>query len=455
MGPASGDRVIAEVDGLDRDGAGTASASSTLMHVPGALPGERAAVTIEHVSPHVDARTGIRAAWARLDVLERSSPERVEPVCPAHGSCGGCVLQHLDYAAQVRWKTSRVATELAAHPRLAQTPVQPCVPSPFPVGYRNQAKYVVGGAAGRLVTGAYRPRTHQLVDLAGCRLVESPIDEVVTALRELASERGIRPFDERLRTGELRHVAVRVSARGQALVTLVTGSIRGGIDQDFGAELRRRRAEVVGVVLNHNPSMGNAVFGTDERTLDGKAQLEDEVAGVRVRLSSRSFFQLNRHVAALAYQAMSDAIVSTATPGRLVDAYGGAGPIGLMLAPSFADVVGIENNPAAAADAVRAAASARLDQVRVVVGDVAVRMGELDQADAVVLNPPRAGCAPAVLASVQRIGAQIVAYLSCDPGTLARDLDRLVEGGFTLRSVQPFDMLPHTTHVETLAILQR
>jgi 23S rRNA (uracil1939-C5)-methyltransferase len=443
-----------EVEGgaLDERGAGVADVPGHRVHVTGLLPGERARAVVEHVSVHrVEGR---RAVWARLKVLLSPSPERVAPVCPAHGPCGGCPLQHLAYPAQVRWKGQRVAEALARHPTLAGVPVAPCVPSARVLGYRNQAKYVYGRdqASGRLVLGAYLPRSHDLVDLAGCQVVEPVLDQVARALRDLLDDRAVAPFDEVRRTGLVRYAVLRANSAGQVLAALV--AVRDWPEADaLAAELRARVPAVSGVVLNVNAAHGNVLFGPQERTLSGQPSLEDEIGPARVELASRSFFQLNRDTAGRAYADLQAAVAALGPVARAVDAYAGAGGIAFSLGALAGEVVAIEENAAATA-AAAAFAGKRGLPVRFETADAAEALERIPEADVVVLNPPRGGCATEVLAAVGRLRPRLVAYLSCHPGTLARDLEVLHGLGLRAVEVRPYDMLPHTPHVEALAVLR-
>ncbi|HEY0706789.1 MAG TPA: hypothetical protein VGG33_08335, partial [Polyangia bacterium] len=209
---------------LDSSGAGVAHHEGLTVHVAQALPHEQVTARLLHTSQHRRA-DGTRDAWAELVTISVPSPDRVETVCPAYGRCGGCVLQHFSPSAQGEWKRARVETALAKVLRLAPgaPSVAPCVPSPHAVAYRNQAKYVVGrNAEGRIVLGAYAPRSHDLVDLAGCRLGEEPQDVIAAFLRDWIETHAVRPYDERTRTGLLRYVVIRTNGKGRALVTLIT-----------------------------------------------------------------------------------------------------------------------------------------------------------------------------------------------------------------------------------------
>ena len=455
-----GDRVALTCDDLDDDGAGVGESDAHRVHLAGALPGERVGGVVEHVS----RQSG--AAWARLETIDVPSPARRPPACPAFGACGGCLLQHLAYDAQLAWKHDRVARALAAHPALAELKVDASVASPRLLGYRNRSKLVVarreeGRPDDGLVLGAFAPRSHDVVDLAGCRIAEPPLDETAAALRSLLDEAGVRAYHERTLTGDLRHVVLRSNREGRVLaVWIVARPLPDGLA--LARRFRAARPEVIGVVEHQNRSRGNAIFsdeeGDNERLLDGAAQLEDrlDVAGhaVRLVLAPGAFFQANREVAALAYAAIADAL-AVAPAERVVDAYCGVGGIALTLARGGAEVIGIESHAGAVAGATASAALNDIKNARFVAGDAAQALGQIDSADVVVLNPPRKGCAPELLAGVARLAPRTIAYLSCDPGTLARDLALLATHGYRTRAVTPFDMLPHTPHIEALAVVDR
>jgi 23S rRNA (uracil1939-C5)-methyltransferase len=443
---------------LDETGAGVAQAASGTeqlrIHIAGALPRERVRIRLDHLSTHL--RNSEREAWASLLDVLAPSPHRVPASCPAYGSCGGCTLIALAYPAQLDRKRERVQAQLAGHLALAALIVDPCVPSPRILGYRNQAKYVFGRAheSHRLVLGAFAPHSHDVVDLAGCQVVEPVLEEARQVLLAVLIEHAVEPFDEILRTGVLRYAVLRATAWGQVMATLVTARSHWAAAEAVALALCQRCPAVTSVILNVNESAGNALFGEHERVLVGQPSVEDTLGDVRVRLSSRSFFQTNRQVASRIYRD----IVAAAPDGiaRAVDVYAGACGIALSLVSKAREVVAIEENPATTQVAAASLAEQGADaaRVRVVTGDAARCLADISDAGFVVLNPPRKGCSPEVLAAIMRLRPQWLAYLSCDPRTLARDLEVLVAGGAQVVQVTPYDMMPHTPHVETLALVR-
>ena len=438
------DALTLDIVDLDDEGRGVGHDSDVRVHVAGALPGDRARVSLEHRSPHQPA------AWARLVTLEAESPSRVTPVCPATGRCGGCLLGAFDYGAQLAWKERRLAGALDG----LHTPAQ-LVPSQSASAYRNSARLVYGRPRrdAAVCLGGYAPRSHHLVDLAGCRVIEAPLEEVRGAVLGALRVRDVAPYDERTRQGLLAYVALRGNARGEVLVTLVGPELTA---LEPLADLAATHPAIAGVAANRRGS-GNAIFGRRTVTLAGRGELADEVGGVRVILSPTAFFQVNRAVATRIYADLADALLRHA-PRSVVDAYAGVGGIALTLAArGVTEVSGIEVNTDAVRDAGRAAEEARLS-VRFVAADAALGLraeAATRAVDAVVVNPPRRGLDPAMRAAIGEIRPRLVAYVSCDPDTLARDLRELVAQGLTIESVRGYDMHPQTPHVEALAILTR
>ena len=427
---------------LDDEGRGVGPLGDVMVHVPGALPGELVDVTIEHRSPHRPQ------AFARLRSVLHPSPSRVAPVCPATGRCGGCPLGMLDYEVQLTTKHDRAAGLLATVP--GAPPLAGIVRSPRAVGYRGQAKLVYGypRADAAPCLGAYAPRSHQIVDLAGCRVVEPVLDEVRRAVLSELTKRGVEPHDERTGTGTLAYVVLRANAAGEVLATFV------GPDLDALAPLASllgAHPALVGVAANLRPQ-GNAIFGRTTRTLAGKSEIVERVGGIELRLSPTAFFQVNRDIATALYAEVAERMRDAA--GLVVDAYAGVGGIALTLSRAGAEVLGIEVN----ADAVREATSAAHTlglPARFVVADAAAGLREVASVDALVVNPPRRGLDRAMLDVIADKQPRQVAYVSCDPATLTRDLRILVEQGLRITHVRAFDMHPQTAHIETLAILER
>ncbi|MBI5477288.1 MAG: 23S rRNA (uracil(1939)-C(5))-methyltransferase RlmD [Deltaproteobacteria bacterium] len=434
------------IEAVDDEGAGVGPGGGRSVHVAGALPGEVVRAATLHRSPHRPE------SWARLVEVLEPSPARREPPCPAHGRCGGCPLQHAAYDEQLRLKRARVERALARHPSLHGVVVAACVPAPAETRYRDQAKYVVARLKGRTVPASYAPRSHRPVDMTGCLVPEAPVQAAAEAAVAAAAALGVPVYDERRRTGLLRYVVSRANSSGQTLVVLVAAADFPEAEA-LARGLRARCPFVVGVILDVNTASGGVILGGAGRVLDGVDEVEEDLGGVRLVLGARAFFQVNRAQAARLYVLCAE-LAALRPTDVLLDLYSGVGGIALTLAPRAARVIGIEASAAAVASA-RRAASAASSSCEFRCGDVAPLLAEVAHADVVVLDPPRKGCAPAVLVRLAALAPRRIVYVSCDPRSLARDLDRLAALGYRTSEVQPLDLFPGTAHVECVAALSR
>jgi 23S rRNA (uracil1939-C5)-methyltransferase len=352
--------------------------------------------------------------------------------------------------------------------------VESIAASPAQLGYRNRVKLVPTRRLEEplgsdfeppgVALGLYQAESHVVVDIPGCPVQMPGVNRAIEALREGITAHGIRLYNEITHTGDLRFVTVRESsAAGELLVGLVT--LREQCDglEPLADDLLEHGPGVVGVLQNVNPRRGNVIFGGSTRLLAGRSSIEEQVCGVRVRLGLTSFFQINTEVAELAYQAILDGLEVTHRD-TLLDLYCGVGTIGLIAARHLDQVVGIEEVGEAvelgrAAVEVNDLANVTFDRALVeerlpACVEPLRAAGGPDMGLLVVVNPPRQGVKAEVIEKLIGAAPRRIAYLSCRPFSLVRDLKRLVAGGYQLESVELFDMFPQTEQVETLAILQ-
>jgi 23S rRNA (uracil1939-C5)-methyltransferase len=452
MSSAQATRCELQATALDETGAGIGASGAIAVHVGDLLPGERAEVVVEHFSPHRPE------AWGRIiKRIGPPSPDRVAPVCPGFGRCGGCVWQHLAYPAQLAAKRARVAAALAEVPAIASGAVEiPAVrPSPELIGYRNKGKYVVGHSGDHLVLGGYAPRSHEIVDTLGCRVVAPVIDEVAIWARGAAELAELAPYDERARTGELRYVILREADR-DVMVILVAAPRTRRAKLDAVAAALARHPAVRGVVVVENDRRDGAIVpsGTSATVLRGQGHLVEQLAGVPVEVGAGEFLQVNRAQAAALYARVAE--LAEARPGiQAVDLFAGLGGIGLTLARAGAAVIAVEIDRDAIAQLRRAAQRAGLP-LTAIAGDVGDIRGQLGaRPDVVVVNPPRKGLSGGARAFLAELAAPIAIYVSCGPEALGRDLVALAGHGYTPDAIEPFDLMPGTAQVETLVRLRR
>jgi 23S rRNA (uracil1939-C5)-methyltransferase len=443
----AGERIELHAADLDLEGLGVGAAGAIEVHAADLLPGERAEVEIEHVSRHAPR------AWGRTArLIGPAAAERVAPACPAFGSCGGCAWQHLAYPAQLEHKRRRVERALeAVSPRPTVAAV---AASPIQLGYRNKATYVVAESGAAPALGAYAPRSHQWVATAGCRVVRLEIDRVAAAVGRALGASELAVYDERSRTGHLRYAVVRGSRDGQVLVGLVTTSAAPRAALDRAAAVLMEEPGVAGVVRVPNDATSGAILAPGAEILAGAESITESIAGVTIDVAIDTFLQIHLDQAEALYRRLAE--LTSSGPGtRAIDLYCGVGAIAFTLAARGASVLGIERNPTAAQAAIDAAERAGLaDRARFEAAEAAdlPRLLGGEPVDLIVVNPPRQGLDPSVRSALAARPPPILAYVSCGPESLGRDLADLTRAGLRVETVEPFDLMPGTGHVETLVI---
>lgn len=451
---AAGQLLRLPISSLGSQGEGVGAYQGFKVFVPLALRGEEVLCRIQLVKKNY--------ALGRLEEVVTASPERVEPPCPVYGRCGGCTLQHLSYPGQLAEKRLQVEAALARIGHL-QAEVEPTLGCDQPWHYRNKMQFPAAWQGeGRLALGCYRQGSHQVVDTAACLIAQQGNNQVLEAVRQWMTAYRISTYDEATGRGLVRHVMARCGAgrpgEEPVLAVLVTAAARLPRAQELVAALQAGVPGLVGVVQNINPRPGNVILGRDYRLLSGQAWLTERLGLLRFQVSPASFFQVNREQAERLYATVK--AYAALEPGEVaLDLYCGTGTIALYLAQGGAQVYGIEVVAAAVEDARANAQANGCTTVRFSCGDAAQELPRLLEAglrpQVAVLDPPRAGCAASVLAAVAGARPRRIVYVSCNSATLARDGAYLAEQGYRLERVQPLDMFPQTSNVETVALLTR
>lgn len=378
--------------------------------------------------------------------------------CPHFPDCVACPFIGRAYGEQLAAKRERLRVALAGYDALGGLEVPEVRGAPHSFGYRNQAKLVARRARRGLLLGVYRPGTHQVVDVRRCATHHPLLTQTLEALAGLIERYEVPAYDERSREGFLRYVVVRVSAwKRLAQVILVVRKRGWASERDFLRAVRELR-RVGSVVLNLNPDPGNVVLGREMVAVTRETALVDRVGGLELKIRAGSFVQANLPAARRAYEL----VLQWADPRRdenAVDLYCGVGAISLSVATRARAVWGIEESPAAVLDARDNVRINGFHNVRFLAGDAGTLLGDLagrlGHIDLVTLNPPRKGADGGVRAAIVGCAPARIVYMSCEPESLARDLDWFAAHGYRTERLQPFDFLPQTDHVETVALLAR
>ncbi|MCC7494375.1 MAG: 23S rRNA (uracil(1939)-C(5))-methyltransferase RlmD [Fimbriimonadaceae bacterium] len=436
-----------QIDSLAFGGEGVGRVDGLTVFVIDACPGDRLRIEL----------TERRERFARgrvLDVVE-PSPQRVAAVCELAGQCGGCDWQHVDYPAQVAAKTRAVADTLARLGKLPDVPVAPTVPSPVPFGYRNKVELACTGTAGAVELAYHQRDPQQLVSVDFCPLALPEVNGLLEQVAGWLSESGWSVWDPATSDGLLREVGLRYSVSTREATLLLTTGRRELPEKVVRWEaLRERFPQLVGLRHFARTRASQNLVGKPVGDLLGRP-LRVKTAGLSLRVSPEAFFQVND----LQLDALHAALRAALDPqegDRLADLYGGVGTFGLPLAREVGEVNILELDPTAAQDARSNARFNQLENVQVLRGQVEQEFGELlrdSRVDGVILDPPRRGLSDGVVRLVAKARPKRVAYISCDPATLARDLQRFAGEGYQTLGVQPVDLFPQTYHIESVATL--
>jgi len=457
---ALGEQVEVELVDLTRDGRGIGRINGQVVFVEGGLPGERVRIRLTgRARGHL---------LARLECLLTPSPARRQPPCILADHCGGCTLQAMEDDAERQWKQGHLHESLhrIAALELAVASELPLLAAEAALGYRNRTVIPLERSKeGRLRAGFYRRGTHRIVNMNHCPVLDPRLDALIAPLKADLEATGW-PVNREAESGAplgLRHLALRVGHHtGELLICLIAAQAHLNGLEDLAAGWMERWPDLVGVALNLQPEPSNLLMGSETRTIAGRGWLREHFAGLHFRIAADTFFQVHtlqaERVVGLVQQALGP------NPGQLVDAYCGIGTYSLPLAATGWRVHGIEQHPAAVnlarTNAVENGLTERSSFEVATVGEVLADRLAPPQGgvDALFLDPPRKGLDPPTLAAIEAQPPPRIIYLSCDPATLARDLARLCSSGsapYRLQSAQAIDFFPNTTHVETLAVLER
>ena len=444
--PQEGQLCQARIEGYASDGTGVARLDGQVLFVQGGIRGETCTVRLTHV--------GRTALWGTVTEVLTPSHARVEPDCPHFPRCGGCQFRHMTYEEELEAKRVKVEDALR---RLggAELTLPPVLGAASPDRYRNKAQFPV--ATGPRI-GFYRARSHQVIDVADCLLQSRAAGRLRAAVKEWMDRYAIPAYDERARTGLVRHVYVRTNRAGKSLCCLLINGRGVPRQAELVRALRDAEPGLTGVVLGVNRSHSNVILGDSYRTLWGEDFLADTLCGLRFRLSVPSFYQINPDQTEVLYGKAVEFAGLTGTE-TVLDLYCGIGTISLAMAGRAGMVWGAEVVPQAVDDAMANAARNGISNARFLCADAgeAARYlaAEGVRPHVICVDPPRKGLAEDVVETIADMGPERVVYVSCDPATLGRDVKRFAGRGYVLRQAQAVDMFPRTQHVETVVLLSK
>ena len=453
------DVLTVKIEDMGHDGEGIGKCEGYTLFVKDTVIGDLAEVKV------IKAKKNY--GYARLMRLIEPSVHRVEPVCPVARPCGGCQLQMLDYAEQLRFKEKKIAGNLQRIGGMTEIPMEPIVGMENPFRYRNKAQFPIGqDRNGKLITGFYAGRTHQIMENRNCYLGVEQNEEILNRILAWMEENGVPAYNEETGKGLVRHVLIRFGfMTKEIMVCLVVNGKKLPAEEKLIKSLTEFEG-MTSITLSVNRERTNVIMGKEIRCLWGQGYITDYIGTVKYRISPLSFYQVNPAQTEKLYGLALEYAGLTGNE-TVWDLYCGIGTISLFLAQKAKKVYGVEIVPEAIADAKNNAKINEIENAEFFVGKSEEILpayyeqyakdhpGEHAHADVIVVDPPRKGCEENLLHTMASMQPDRIVYVSCDSATLARDVKVLGELGYEVKKVRGVDQFPMTCHVETVVLLSQ
>ncbi|WP_412521390.1 23S rRNA (uracil(1939)-C(5))-methyltransferase RlmD [Staphylococcus simulans] len=440
-----------EVIDLTHEGHGVVKIERYPVFVPNALPSEEIKYKLIKVNKNF--------AIGKLLEIHKESAERVMPPCVYYDKCGGCQLQHLDYNAQLTMKRNQVVNLFHRKGKFEDTVINDTIGMMNPWNYRNKSQIPVGlNKESEPMMGFYRQRSHDIIDMDECIIQDSIQNQLMRSIRALLNDYNVSIYDEKQKSGLLRHVIIRVGHFSrEVMIIFVTNGKKFKQAKPIIEKLVNAMPNIKSVIQNINETHSNVIMGKTSKTLYGKDEIIDALDTVEFEISDQSFYQINSSQTIKLYdQAMNYAQLTGEEV--VLDTYCGIGTIGLYMADKAKHVYGVEVVPAAIEDAKKNAQLNGYDNTTFVCGKAESVILDWKQQgiqpDVVMVDPPRKGCDETFLNTLLELNPKRIVYISCNPATQQRDAQILAQN-YDLKEITPVDMFPQTTHIETVALFER
>lgn len=445
------------IEDMTMTGEGVGKIDGYALFVKDTIPGDRIIAKV--------IKTKKNYGYGRLMEIINPSPDRVEAPCPVARRCGGCTLMAMSYEKQLEFKNKLIRNNLERIGGLTGIELPPVVGMDNPYRYRNKAQFPVGtDKDGNIVMGFYAGHSHSIVECDDCIIGSDVNAGILAKIKEYMLKFGVKPYDEVLHKGQVRHILIRVGyITGEIMVCVVINGTSLRHEDELVKILKTLTfsddRKIASIMLNYNTEKTNVILGNECRLLDGKPYIEDYIGNIRYQISPLSFYQVNPVQTKKLYEIALDYAGLTGNE-TVWDLYCGIGTISLFLAQKAKKVYGVEIIPQAIENAKNNALINGITNAEFYVGkaeEVLPRKYEEEQvyAEVIVVDPPRKGCDEVLLDTMVKMHPERIVYVSCDSATLARDLKYLVANGYEVKKVQGVDQFGHSGHVETCVLLSQ
>ena len=447
------DELEVKIEKLSNTGSGIAKVDGFVIFVENSCPGDIVKVKVFKKNKNF--------AFGKITEIISLSPHRIEPFCPMQKVCGSCQIQFIDYNYQLELKREMVIDAMHSIAGM-EFEVRNVIPSPQVRNYRHKIQYPISQTKNskRLLAGYYKPSSHEIVNIKYCPIQPEICDRIIDFIREEGQHLGVSGYDEKIHSGILRHVVMRVSNyTGKILVILVINDSK--IPQNI-KELAKRIfdnfEDVSGAGVNFNNRKTNLILGEKTQNLFGDGFIEEKLCDKVFKVGVKTFFQVNPESANNIFEYVKKYISDNFEKPVILDAYAGITAFGIVLSDVAEKVVSVEEVKESVDLAREVAAENELTNLELYNMDAAKFFEQLLKTqgkcfDVTILDPPRKGCTKESLDYAIKLTKNKIIYVSCNPATLARDLKYLTENGAKVDYIQPFDMFPHTYHIENAALI--
>lgn len=439
------------ITSLTTDGDGVGRAGEMVFFVPNTAVGDTIRAKVLKVKKNV--------GFARVEEIITPSPDRIETDCPVSFSCGGCVYRHISYEAECRAKRQKVIDAVTRIGKLDAQLVRNIIPSKNIDGYRNKAMIPVGlNRDGEVVMGYYARHSHHIMHCLRCQLSPPIFNDIIEDVYAFLCHRPALVYSPQNRRG-IRHIYLRYAeTTGDVMFCVVAGSRHFDDDASLFYSITEKYKQIKSIILNVNAEDTNVILGKRSYTVHGDGFITDTLCGLRFEIAPEAFYQINRTQAESLY-AKAKEYARLSGKETLIDLYCGAGTIGLSMADQCKELIGVEIIPEAIENAKRNASQNGVINARFICGDASQAAEELRKKgirpDVVVVDPPRKGLTPELIDTIVRMSPDRVVYVSCDPATMARDLQLFTEQEYSIKEITPVDMFPRTSHCESVCLMSR
>ncbi len=446
------DTLTVKIEKLSNLGLGIAKNDGYVIFVPNTCPGDTVRIKI--------IKKNKNYSNAELVEIIEPSPDRTEPFCRMQKICGACQLQFINYDAQLKYKKEIVQDTMRSI-FSNNVEVRDVIPSPLIKEYRHKIQYPIGQTkdSKRILAGYYKTGSHELVNIKYCPIQPEYCDRIIDFIRTKGQEINVSGYDEKTEKGELRHVVIRTSnANKKSLVVLVVNSNKISKPIKALAEaIYCSLDNINGVAVNFNNKKTNLILGDKTETIQGHGYIEEALCDKIFRVGAKTFFQVNPQSADNIFRYVKKYISENFKNPSILDAYAGITAFGICLSDIASKVVSIEEEKESVYLAKSITEQNKITNIELHQGDAGRFLSNETvlgrQFHVTILDPPRKGCTPNSLDYALKLTKDKIIYVSCNPATLARDLKYLKEFGAEVEYIQPFDMFPHTYHIENVAII--